>query len=163
MSKTIPLTQGKVAIVDDADYERFSKIKWQALWNLGTQSFYAARRASIAERLLGAPKTIYMHREVNRTPKGKQTDHISHDTLDNTRGNLRTATTAENGQNQGKHKDNTSGYKGVTLDKQRQKWKAQIQVNGKHKNIGYFDDPEDAARAYQTAAKELHGEFARTE
>ncbi len=56
--------------------------------------------------------------------------------------------------------NNTSGYKGVSLFGRDSKWKAQIQVDGKKRHLGYFDDKIEAAKAYDRAALELHGEFA---
>lgn len=75
----------------------------------------------------------------------------------------REATTSQNNQNVGIRRHNTSGYKGVTWNKWHQKWRAQIAVDGRNQHhLGYFDDPREAALAYDAAAVELHGEFAKT-
>jgi hypothetical protein len=161
MSREIPLTQGKVAIVCDCHAHLVENDKWQAAWDKSTRSFRAMRTASPAERLLGAPRTIYMHAVVNKTPRGMQTDHINHDTLDNCCLNLRTATRAQNNSNRRRPSNNTSGFKGVSFNQRRRKWEAQISIDDKHKFLGYFETAKTAAEAYDSAAKELHGEFAR--
>jgi hypothetical protein len=86
-------------------------------------------------------------------------DHWNHDTLDNRRNNLRKCTHSQNQWNQKRSKRNTSGFKGVTWEKRRGKWHAQIRVNGKQKYLGEFLSIEDAARAYDRAAEMYHGEF----
>ena len=104
---------------------------------------------------------IYMHRVVMNTPDGMETDHISMNTLDNRRENLRQCTRAENSANKKKYSTNTSGYKGVTWHKAANKWRAQITINYKNHILGQFDKIEDAAKAYNEAAKNRLGEFAR--
>jgi hypothetical protein len=88
-------------------------------------------------------------------------DHINCNPLDNSFVNLRLATNAQNACNRGKPSTNSSGYKGVTWKKLKNKWSAQIMINCKKKNLGYFNTPEEAHAAYCKAAKELHGDFAR--
>jgi hypothetical protein len=155
MTKEIPLTQGQVAIVDDWRYEELNQFKWYATRIPHMKSFYAARYQSI---LFGKRTTIFMHTVIAGTPKGAQTDHWNHDTLDNREENLRVCTYSENGRNRGKQKNNTSGFKGVTADGQR--WRARIALDEKYHCIGTYDTPEEAARVYDESAKELHGEFA---
>ena len=162
MTKEIPLTRGQVAIVCDCHAHLVENHKWRADWNSHTKSFRALRSASVSERLAGAPAAIMMHSIVNGTPKGYETDHINHATLDNRCENLRTATVSENQRNRGKQTGNASGFKGVDFDKQHSKWRAKIALHSKDKHIGYFNSPEDAARAYDKVAIELHGEFANT-
>ena len=87
-------------------------------------------------------------------------DHINGNPLDNRKSNLRICTNAENQRNRGVNKNNTSGYKGVCWAKQNKKWKARIKHNGKLIHLGYYKDKEEAARAYDKKAKELHGEYA---
>lgn len=92
-----------------------------------------------------------------------QIDHRDLDPSNNRFTNLRDATGSENLRNRGPQSNNTSGVKGVCWDKQREKWHAKISVNGKDRFIGYFDQDklEDAATAYEKAARERHGDFAR--
>lgn len=86
-------------------------------------------------------------------------DHIHGIKHDNRLCNLREATNSQNQRNRGPNKNNTSGYKGVHLDKQRNKWNAIIEHNKKKYFLGTFDNPEDAAIAYQAAAIRYHGDF----
>ena len=151
MTKTIQLTQGKVALVDDADYEWLNAHKW----------YYAYGYAVRAIWWLGN-KTVWMHREIIGTPEGLRTDHINGDGLDNRRVNLRVCTPSENACNRGAPSNNISGFKGVSWDKRYAKWRAAIQVNGRKKHVGYFDTIEEAIRAYDRECINLHGKFART-
>jgi len=91
-----------------------------------------------------------------------QIDHINGKTDDNRWSNLRICTQSQNKANSGKHKNNTSGYKGVCWRKDNKKWTAGICHEGKRFHLGFFDDKEDAAMAYNKAAVELHGEFYHT-
>lgn len=88
-------------------------------------------------------------------------DHKNGCRSDNRLENLRIATNGQNGVNRGKPANNTSGFKGVTWDNQCQKWRAQIGISGKNIAIGVFADKRDACAAYETAAREHFGEFAR--
>jgi len=87
-------------------------------------------------------------------------DHINGVRDDDRWCNLREATNAENTRNKKKHSNNTSGFKGVYLKKDRNKWGARITVNGDQIHLGYFDDINDANKAYRLAANKYHGEFA---
>lgn len=162
MAKLITLTQGQVAKVCDCHAHLVEGKKWCAHWNPRAQSFYAMRSSSTLERLGGAPSMTPMHVVINNTPKGMKTDHINGDTLDNQCSNLRTATIGENNLNSPRRATNKSGFKGVSWHKLAQRYRATISVNGKWKYLGYFDTPEAAARAYDEAARKLHGAFART-
>lgn len=99
MTKSIPLTRGKIALFDDEDYEELSKYKWFIT------KVYASRHSG--------NKTVYMHREIMKTPENMETDHINGDVLDNRRENLRICTRQENARNIRGISSNTSGYKGV--------------------------------------------------
>ena len=144
-------------MVDDDDYEELNRYKWYALWSSGTRTYYAVRFSS---RYNGKRMKISMHRKIMNPPKDMEVDHVNHDTLDNRKGNLRICTRSQNRMNREKQSNNTSGLKGVSRYKASGKWQAQIQVNGKHIHLSFFDDKLDAARAYNKAAKELFGEFA---
>lgn len=89
-------------------------------------------------------------------------DHRDGDKQNNIFSNLRDATDSQNMHNQGKRRHNTSGFKGVTYNRNASKWLAQIKINWKNKYLGLFDTPEDAHKAYCEAAQKHHGEFART-
>lgn len=103
-----------------------------------------------------------LHRVVMQAQKGQHVDHVSRDKNDYRRGNLRFATQAENGCNKAPYKNNRSGYKGVYLCSSTGRWRAEIRFNYERIKIGRFDSPQEAARAYDEKAIELHGEFAVT-
>jgi len=151
MSKIITLTQSKEAIVDDDMFEYLNQ--WQWYYNAG----YAVRAVGKHRH----QKHIYMHREIMHTPDGMETDHINGNGLDNQRANLRACTTSQNQANSNKQRNNTSGYKGVCFIKRDNKWRASVIINKKYKSIGSFENPIDAAKAYDKKAKELFGSFAR--
>jgi hypothetical protein len=154
--KLIPLTRGLVAIVDETDYQRLSRIKWYAL--RCNRTFYAACHSSERPR-----KMILMHRLVVYAPSVKKVDHINGNTLDNRRANLRLASNAQNLHNcKVARTNNTSGFKGAIFDKRIGRWAAQIRFRGKRYNLGYFDTPELAAQEYDRAARLLFRQFART-
>jgi hypothetical protein len=154
--KEIQLSQGKVAIVDDKDYEYLSKFKWYASYS--RSGFYAVRSNRQGQK----PSHILMHRVILNAPLDKEGDHINGDTLDNRRCNLRLCSHSQNICNSRKPTDSkTSIYKGVSLPKGYKRWKACIAINGRNKHLGFFSNELDAAKAYNKAAIELFGEFAR--
>ena len=147
--KEIPLTQGKVTIVDDDMFEYLNQWKWH-LSRFG----YAVRKPK---------EQIYMHRFIMKPDKGFFTDHINGDKLDNRKDNLRICTTSENMMNRGKQSNNTSGYKGVFWSIPAKRWRAQIVVMRKAIHLGLFDTPEEAYKEYKKAEKKLFGEFVHKE
>ncbi len=155
--RIIPLTKGLRAIVSPEDYDRLSACKWHAARH--QRVFYAQTgtgRKGVRKRCL-----VMMHRAVMGVEDERVVDHQNHNGLDNRRTNLRIATWTENCWNKRKANFNSSSkYKGVMWDKRRGKWQAQIGHNGKKIFIGYFDDEETAARAYDAKAKELYGKYA---
>lgn len=155
MSAKIKLTQGKFALVDDADFPLVSQHTWRVVKSYNT--FYAI--ADVGER--SKRKTLLMHRLIlGLHDTARHTDHINHNGLDNRRINLRTCTSTENSYNSTLSARNKSGYKGVSWHRGR--WRAQITVGYKRLQIGSYDSPEDAARAYDAAAMENFGKFAAT-
>lgn len=153
--KEIKLPKGRVALVDDEDYERVNQFRWRATKEFNT--LYAVRVIKVN----GRRTTLRMHRFILcLTDRKMQIDHRNGDGLNNQRSNLRSATNQENGRNRvGVNK--TSQFKGVCFDKERNKFLATIKVNYKSIHIGRFPSEIDAARAYDIRAKELFGEFAR--
>jgi hypothetical protein len=154
---TVPLKNGLIALVDESDYHLVSPFVWSVTCNDSRN--YAVRY----EYFGGKTYRVFMHRVVNKTPDKMMTDHINGDGLDNRRSNLRTATHSQNMQNRRKHKNNASGYKGVYLEKESGRYRAQITSGGKIHRLGRFASPEEAYQAYLAAAKSMHGEFFRAE
>lgn len=157
MVREIQLTQGKVALVDDADYEYLSQWKWYAQLIKGR--WYARR--SVRK---GFPKQIAlsMHQVILNTPKGMESDHKNGNGLDNQRQNLRVCTKSNNMYNQKvQTRSKSSKFKGVYWSNKYRKWVAQIRVNHKAIWLGNFNLEIDAAKAYDATAKETFGEFAK--
>lgn len=156
--KEIELTQGKVAIVDDRDFELLSAYKWTA-HDKNRKTFYAVRLV-YPNGKYGAAVSIKMHRLIlGVNDPDVWVDHIDGNGLNNTRENLRVCTRAENQQNRGANRNNKSGFKGVIACKRSGKWIAKIMANRKSTHIGRFDTPEEAHAAYVRAAESLHWGF----
>lgn len=157
--REIQLTQGQIAIVDDEDYDALNAFKWYAWWSKYTETFYAVRNTPLGGGKWGR---LHMHRFVTSAPEDMHVDHINKNTLDNSKENLRVCPASENQRNRGKQQNNTSGFKGVYFHKACNKWCARIGIENKKLHLGLFTDILEAARAYDKAALELHGAFART-
>lgn len=153
--KKISVGKGKFALVDDEDYGWLTTWKWHL-----NPTGYAVRKVYIDGRKAGSYQ-VMMHRLIAGTPERMHTDHKNGDPLDNRKANLRVCTNYENMKNRKININNTSGYKGVHLHTTLKRWVAKIGVNGKRMHLGLFDTPEDAARAYNLAALEHHGTYAR--
>jgi hypothetical protein len=156
MTKTIQLTQGKVALVDDEDYDELNKHKWCAGNDHKYERWYAHRQTRLPD---GKRKLIIMHRQITDF-KYKIVDHVNHDGLDNRKCNLRSCTHSQNKKNSFVYKNNTSGFIGVSWHKYHQKWMAYINKDNKRIHLGYFYSKEDASHAVDKKALELFGEFA---
>jgi len=156
MAKEIKLTQGKVAIVDDEDFDYLNQFKWYA--NKKYKKYYVVRNV---KDIQGKHTLLSMHRFIiGNTDSKMHTDHINGNTLDNRKENLRICTAAENIRNQKQQINNKSGYKGVHWKKLSNKWYSEIRYKNKSIHLGCFINIMDAARAYNAAAIKYHGEFA---
>jgi hypothetical protein len=152
----IELTQGYKTIVDDDIYELLNRQKWWIHKNGGPQIYAKGSDPNDYN------KRVYMHRVIANAPKGMHVDHINGNSLDNRKENLRVCTHAENTRN--KRITSKYGYKGIyyvnNYRNLSKPWQAAISVKGHPKFLGYYATPEEAARAYDKAAKELYGEYA---
>jgi hypothetical protein len=153
-AKLIPLTQGKFAIVDADDYDRLAKRKWRCKQAGNTFYAYAFRRN--ANKLA----MLLMHRQITDAPKGMFVDHRDGNGLNNRKSNLRLCTPAQNAHNRCPSFNRRSIYKGISWHKQIKKWAVRICKSGGRFHLGCFDDPTDAALAYDRKAEQLFGEFA---
>jgi hypothetical protein len=149
----VPLSQGAFAIIDadDADYVLAYN------WTLRIQK---TRRYAI-RALPGGRKNVFLHVDlIGPLPDGVEVDHINGDGLDCRRENMRTATHSQNMHNAAVHRDARSGYKGVSFNPRNGRWVARMRIDGKHRHLGTFDSPEDAAHAYDAVARRVQGVFA---
>lgn len=138
------LTKGYKTIVDEDIYDLLCNTKWCYAHG------YAVRRVD--------NKIQYLHNFILPKVKGLIIDHIDCDGLNNQRYNLRYATKSQNAAN-AKVRSGTSIYKGVSWDKQMNKWRASINYHNRRRVIGLFDKERWAAMAYDIAAKDIYKDF----
>lgn len=145
----------RYALVDDEDFESVNQFKWHAsgeTWGIR----YALRTAVIA----GEPTPIQMHKFILGVGSGQMVEHKNRNGHDNRRKNLRPCTPSQNQAGRKIGKNNKTGYKGVYWREDRGCYMAQIYKNSKRHYLGRYDNPIDAAKAYNEAAIEFYGEFA---
>lgn len=142
------LRSDKVTLVDAADAGYLATRKLY-LTPDGYAFFNSTRRWAVS-------------RWIMQPPPGMVVDHISGDTLDNRRANLRVCTQAQNLANGRSHSDSRSKYRGVSWKEREGSWRAQISIGGQRSRfLGQWPTEEDAALAYDQAAREQYGEYAR--
>jgi hypothetical protein len=147
--KYISLTRGKQALVDAEDYDRLMKHKWTA--SSSGPKCYAQRNEK--------GHSIMMHREIMHAPKGMVVDHIDGNGLNNCKSNLRICTQGQNNYNN-RPRGGTSGFKGVSYDKERGKYKAYVWENGRTVVLGRYAGQIEAAQVRDLRAVQLNGEYA---
>lgn len=152
----IELTGGVKCLVDDADFDKVRRWKWQAKQSRNTQ--YAVRSGwSGGEKIF-----VMMHCFILGVGPSVIVDHRNGNGLDNRRENLRVATNQQNCFNRRPLPGTSSRFKGVDFYKRNGKWRARIKRDGRLRHLGTFDSEEEAARRYDQEARILFGEFART-
>lgn len=155
-----------IALVDEEDFGWASSHRWYKITRRGSRkgeggdSAHAGRHARRGD---GRRTTMLMHREIyvyafGLIPDGMHVDHENRNSFDNRRSNLRLATPLQNGHNTRPHRDKVCSFKGVDLVGTR--WRARIQLPTGRLWLGSYDTPEEAARAYDRAAREHFGAFA---
>lgn len=151
------------ATIDTEDLEKLKqfKYKWGAAWDPRVPAYYA--RSSMYDGMKngkGTYKMVYLHRFVMDAEDGEYIDHKSRNTLDNRKRNLRSITQSKNMQNRsGKNKNNTSGYRNVSYIKDEGKYIVQLQVDGKNKRLGEFDDVHEAGKFAEEMRKKYYGKY----
>ena len=150
MAKRIPLSNDGYTLVDEQDYDELSSVNWWCTYD--DHRRYAVR--------FKKGKLIRMHRQIMNPPNDMVVDHINGDGLDNRRCNLRVCTNDQNVLNKHKRIGGASEYMGV--HRAQNYWRASIGYKGKRYGLGRYENEEDAAKAYDAAARYYHGEFATT-
>lgn len=138
--------------IDECDLDLASNYKWYLGKSPRSKGYFSTRKDG---------KTIYLHRLILGAKKGQIVDHINGDCWDNRRCNLRITDFKGNSINKSKHKNASSGFKGVSWHKGAKKWTASIGNNYKVINLGLFLTEEEAAVAWNKVALQLHGAFAK--
>ena len=140
----------KEVFVDDDIYDAVSIHKWFVVKRC--QTFYAGRWVK--------RKCVLMHRFImNLTERNELCDHADHNGLNNQRDNLRKCNFTQNCSNNTSSRSGSSKYLGVSWDKKRSKWAANLTTNRKKLFLGRYENEVDAALAYNTAAIKIHGNF----
>lgn len=150
MIKILKSNKGTKILVSDKDYDRVKKFKWKLCPTTGIL-FITKNR-----------KRISLHRFIMNPDKDMVVDHINGDRSDNRRSNLRVCSHKQNLANQKLNSKNTSGFKGVYYKKSKKKFTARIKVEGRLFFLGHFNNPKEAGEAYDRAAVEYFGGFAKT-
>ena len=154
--RRIKLTRGYYALVDECDFERLNRHKWQVNVRNGRP-----RQAGRTERRNQKSRYLTMHRVIMNPPKHMIVDHINRNPLDNRRANLRLSTPQQNSWNRSCPRNSKgSKYTGVSLDRDGQKWRVRIVIDGESRFLGYYDDEKAAAMAFDKAARKHRGHFA---
>jgi len=148
--RQIELTNGKMVLVDDEDYNYLVTFgNWRQ----------SERYAACSK---GKKTTILMHRLLMNPPQNMDIDHLDDNGLNNQKSNLRICTRSQNLQRNTKNGNTSSRFKGVCWDKKNKKWKVHIKTNGRQLHLGRFASEIEAAKRYDKAAHALYGEHADT-
>jgi hypothetical protein len=151
MVAEIPLTQGFVALVDDADADAVSQLSWYA--EVRTHTVYA--KSTLHGR------AVYLHRFLLGLESDAHVDHRDRNGLNCQRANLRPANDSLNHGNQAKRSGSTLPYKGISFERARARFQARCKRHGVIHRSRWFRSAEEAAHAYDELARRHFGEFAR--
>jgi hypothetical protein len=153
--------KGNSVLIDEEDYKKIKNKKW----SVNTVSKGNCEKKYLRTGIYNSKNKntdhISLHRFIMGVKNGEYVDHINGNTFDNRKCNLRICTNAENAANSKKNIKNTSGYKGVSWDKSKNKWSAFITFNYKHIFIGRYENKKIAYINYCLAAIKYFGKFAR--
>jgi hypothetical protein len=154
--KQIPLSQGKIAFVDDEDFDWLNQYKWCAYQPNSKGTYYATRNITYTD---GTCSMVQMHREILGLSLGDRGlgDHKDRNGLNNQKHNLRVGSKALNSHNSKLQSNNSSGYRGVYWHKNRSKWVVRIGIHGVPKYCGVYDDVVEAAKVYDKEALQAYG------
>lgn len=151
-TRLIPLTKGRHALIDEADFARATAFTWSAGQNRRGGLYYAVRQ----EGPRGRTRRVYLHRFLVGAACGEHVDHQNGDTLDCRRGNLRRCSHQQNMQNQWRlRRGNQTGFRGVSWNQKAGKYQAFVGVNGKSVWCGQFTTAEEAAHAAAAGRAQL--------
>jgi hypothetical protein len=148
---SIPLSKGQIALIDKEDLDKVKNYGWYATYDKIGKTFYATTRTHGTR--------IRMHRLILNAKEGQVVDHSDHNGLNNRKSNIRLCTQSQNCMNKRGQSNNSSGYKGVSYHKRKNKYQAMIMINRKQMYIGSFCTASEASEAYQKKAQELFGSF----
>lgn len=152
--KLIELSQGRVAIVDDEDFEWLSKWKWHYWRQKHSKTGYAHRNEGRRPNRQIVRMHVAIMKRHKRWQHNRQVDHTNTCGCDNRKVNLRLATPSSQGANRKRQRNNTSGVTGVQWREDMQKWEARIKLNKKVRHLGLFEKKRDAIKRRQQAEAE---------
>lgn len=152
-------------LIDKDDLPKVIKYCWHLSYSVVNDTWNAEATVYLGmdENKKSVSKTVYLNRLIMNVEDDENcfVDHKNYDTLDNRKCNLRKSTIAENSRNRsGKNKNNTSGYRNVSWSEGYKKWVVQLQVNGKNKILGKFDDVHEAGKFAEEMRKIYYKEYA---
>lgn len=145
-------------IIDLDDLEKVIDFPytWFAKYNHTNDEYYVV--ASVYHPELQQTRPIFLHQFLTNA-NGKDVDHINNDTLDNRKSNMRVVMESNNSKNRkGRNRNNKSGYRNVSLIKG--KWVVQLQIDGKNKRLGSFEDVHEAGKFAEEMRQKYYGEYA---
>ncbi len=149
MSNSNKLPDG--VLVDEEDLERVLKLKW----HINTVGYVVSD-----QRKHKRGKYIRLHRFILQPNKNELIDHKNRNPLDNRKCNLRIADKSTNAMNREAQSNSSTGYKGITWDKQKKRWRTYASKKGKQYHLGFYKTIDEAIEGYNSRIEDIHGEWA---